>query len=76
MIPRPLLTGLLVLDVLLPVAIVIVLGTGRLLGAMDDALGQAVLVRLGEAGGVLWSIGLVVLLLAVAIDGLAGRLRR
>ena len=75
MIPRLLLMGLLVLDVLLPVAIVIVLGTGRLLGAMGDALGQAVMVRLGEAGGVLWSIGLVVLLIAVAIDGLAERSR-
>ncbi|MFV2065627.1 MAG: hypothetical protein ACC645_01505 [Pirellulales bacterium] len=73
MIPRPLLIGLLVFDILLPMAIVIVLGTGRLLGAMDDALGQAVMIRLGEAGGVLWAIGLVVLLIAVAIDRLSGK---
>jgi hypothetical protein len=56
--------------VLLPIAILVVLGTGELLGAMDDALGEAVLHRIALAGGVLWVIDLLGLLLVLALNSL------
>ncbi len=53
---------------MLPIALVMVFGTGRLLGAMDDAAGALVLDRIALALGVVWAISLVCLLLALAIN--------
>jgi hypothetical protein len=53
-----------------PVAIAIVVGVGRLLGAMQDAAGAAVLDRLALALGILWAINLVCLLVAQGINSL------
>jgi hypothetical protein len=62
--------GLLVGSVVLPLALVLVLGVGRLLAAMGDIAGAAVLDRLAMAGGLLWGINLLLLLLAVALRSL------
>jgi hypothetical protein len=52
----------------LPIALVVVVGTGRLLGAMDDAAGALALDRIALALGIIWAISLVCLLLALAIN--------
>jgi hypothetical protein len=54
----------------LPVALVVLLAAARLLGAMEDAAAARVLDRVALALGVLWAIGLVCLLLALAIGAL------
>jgi hypothetical protein len=55
---------------ILPVAITIVLAVGKLLGAMQDAVGAAALDRVALAVGILWGIGLVCLLVAQGINSL------
>ena len=55
---------------ILPVAIVVVVAVGRLLGAMDDAAGALALDRVALALGIVWGIDLVCLLVAMAINGL------
>jgi len=56
--------------VLLPIAVLVVLGTGELLGAMGDETGGAVLRRIALAGGMLWVIDLLGLLLVLALNSL------
>jgi hypothetical protein len=55
---------------LLPIAIVLFLGLGRLLGAMGDAAGSQVLGYLGLAGGLVWLLDLVWLVLVLAIQAI------
>jgi hypothetical protein len=66
-IPRRALTLLLTTGCVLPVAITIVVGVARLLTAMGDEAGALALDRTALALGILWVIGLVCLLLALAI---------
>lgn len=70
MISRPVLAILVTAACILPVAIAILLGVGRLLGAMEDAAGAAVLDRVALAMGLLWAINLVCLLVAQGINSL------
>lgn len=70
MISRPWMVGLLAGAVVMPLVLVLVLGLGRLLAAMGDATGAAVLDRLALAGGLLWSLNLVLLLVALAVRSL------
>ena len=70
-IPRRILAALLVVSLVLPIAICVLLALARLLAAMNDAAGARVLERLGLAGGVLWIIGLVGLLLLLGIQSLS-----
>ncbi len=49
-------------------AIAIVVGVGRLLGAMGDEAGALAVDRTALALGILWAIALVCLLLALAIQ--------
>jgi len=56
--------------VLLPIAVLVVLGTGELLGAMGDEMGGAVLRRIALAGGILWVMDLLGLLLVLALNSL------
>lgn len=58
---------------LLPIAIVLVLGTASLLGAMQDAAGAMVLQRIGLALGLLWLLGLIGLLLALGVNAIDAR---
>jgi hypothetical protein len=64
---------LLVAALVLPMAVLMLLGVGRLLAALGDQLGSAVLDRIGLAGGLLWLLDLVCLLLVVAIQILLPR---
>jgi len=56
--------------VLLPIAVLVVLGTGELLDVMGDEMGGAVLRRIALAGGMLWVIDLLGLLLVLALNSL------
>jgi len=56
--------------VLLPIAVLLVWGTGELLGAMGDVIGRVVLRRVALAGGLFWAIDLLGLLLVLALNSL------
>jgi hypothetical protein len=64
---RRALVVLIAVALVLPIVTLILLGTSRLLSAMDDQAGAGVLDRLALAAGVLWAIDLVVL---VIVQGL------
>jgi len=64
---RRALVVLIAVALVLPIVTVILLGAGRLLAAMDDQAGAAVLDRLSLAAGLLWVIDLVAV---VIVQGL------
>ncbi len=64
--------SLLAIAILLPVALCVVLGVAALLAQMGDAAGGAVLYRIALAGGIVWIIDLILLVLALAIRSLRG----
>ena len=70
MVPRPFLLTLFASAVLLPMATLVFYAAGRLLGAMQDMAGEAVLVRVSQAAGIAWIVGLIVLLLALTLDAI------
>ena len=70
MVSRPLLMTLFASAVLLPMATLVLYAAARLLGAMQDTAGEAVLVRVSQATGVVWVLGLIVLLLGLALDAI------
>lgn len=70
MITRRALSLLVSVGCLLPIALVIVLGVARLLSAMQDANGAAVLDRIALGLGILWALDLVILVLALGIRAL------
>lgn len=55
----------------IPIGICILLGLGRLLGAMDDASGSRVLDWIALAAGAIWLLDLICLILAQAINSVA-----
>jgi hypothetical protein len=69
-VSRRVLTVLVTLACIFPVAIAVVLGVARLLGAMDDTSAAAVLDRIALAIGILWAIDLVCLILAQSINAI------
>jgi hypothetical protein len=54
----------------LPIVICVLVGMARLLAAMEDATGAAVVDRLALACGIAWVLTLVVLLIGAAIRSL------
>jgi hypothetical protein len=54
----------------LPMAIALVIGVARLLGAMQDDDGAAVLDRVALALGIVWAIDLVCLVISMAVNAL------
>ncbi len=72
LIPRRLVLTLIAAAILLPIALCVVLGVAALLVQMGDASGGAVLHRTALAGGILWAIDLICLVLALAIGTLGG----
>ena len=70
MVSRSVLTVLVAAGFVIPVAIAVVMGVGRLLGAMQDAAGAAVLDRVALAIGILWVLDVVCLVLALGINTL------
>jgi uncharacterized membrane protein required for colicin V production len=69
-IPKPFFFTLIAGALLLPMAIIVVLGVGYLLSAMGDASGGIVLDRIGLALGILWILNLIVLVVALATQSL------
>ena len=69
-ISKRVLTILVTAALVLPVAIAMILGVGRLLGAMQDAAGATVLDRVALAIGILWAVDLVCLLVAQGVNAL------
>lgn len=55
-----------------PIGIALVLGVARLLGAMGDAAGAAVLERIALGAGILWALDLVCLVAALGFNSLSG----
>ena len=70
MISRRALAVLVALACVLPLAIVVVVGAGRLLAAMQDAAAATVLDRIALAVAIVWAVNLLCLLLALAINAL------
>jgi hypothetical protein len=71
LIPHRLVLALVVAAILLPISLCVVLGVAGLLEAMSDAVGALVLRRIALAGGILWVIDGICLVLALAIGTLS-----
>jgi hypothetical protein len=61
---------LLIAGLLLPIAICVVVALAAMLTAMQDTTGGAVLRYVALAGGILWVVDLVAIVLVQAIDAL------
>jgi hypothetical protein len=72
LIPSRVLAWLVTATLALPVAICVLAGTARLLAAMGDTAGGAVLDRVVLAAGVIWVIILITLVIVLGILALAG----
>jgi hypothetical protein len=70
MIPNRIVVWLIVGAVFLPITLCVIMGVAALLEAMGDSLGGAVLQRVALAGGIVWIIELICLLLVLAIGAL------
>ena len=67
MISRRILTWLVTAALVLPIALSIAVAAARLLGAMQDQAGAAVLDRVALALGIVWIVDLVCLIIALAL---------
>ncbi|MEN6448906.1 MAG: hypothetical protein ABFC96_00305 [Thermoguttaceae bacterium] len=75
-IPQRLVVVLIATALLLPIAACVVAAVASLMWGMGDRSGGAVLLRVAQAGGILWIIDLVCLLLTTATATLHGPDRR
>ena len=69
-VSRRVLLFLVACAVILPMTIAVLVAVARLLAAMQDAAGAAVVDRVALAAGILWALNLIALLLALALDRL------
>ncbi len=76
LVPTSVVLLLLVGALMLPVAISILFGLGRLLTAMGDLSGGTVLGWIALAAGILWSLDLVCLILVQGINSLGDNERK
>jgi hypothetical protein len=65
-----LILALIVAAILLPITLCVVLGVASLLDAMGDSLGGLILRRIALAGGILWVIDGICLVLVLALGAL------
>jgi hypothetical protein len=72
LIPSRFLVGLILSGILLPIALCVILGVAALLVQMGDTAGGGVLYRVALAGGILWIVNLVCLVLGLAVNSLRG----
>ena len=70
MISRKVLLVLVAAAAILPMAIAVIVAVGRLLAAMQDAAGAAVLDRVALALGILWAVNVISLVMALALERL------
>jgi hypothetical protein len=66
-IPPRLLASLVICSLTLPIAISVLAGVGRLLAAMGDTGGGAVVDRVALSAGILWIVLLICLVLVLGI---------
>jgi hypothetical protein len=71
-VSKTLLTRLLATAVLLPTAVLVLLGFGRLLRALGDLAGGGMCDRLALAAGIAWVFALIALLYTLAVRQLSG----
>jgi len=71
LVPRRAILLLIAAAMVLPIVICVILAVGSVLLAMDDTAGFVVLRRIALAGGILWAIDLVCLLVVLALNALA-----
>ena len=71
-VPQRFVLALAAAAILLPITICVVVGVAALLVGMGDQWGGAVLFRIALAGGIVWIIDLVCLVLALAVGTLRG----
>jgi hypothetical protein len=69
-VPQRILAYLVVAALVLPIAVAVVLGVARLLGAMQDAAGAGALDRIALGLGILWGVDLICLLTVQGINSL------
>jgi hypothetical protein len=69
-ISRKVLLVLVTSAAILPMAIAVVVAVARLLSAMQDAAGSAVLDRVALALGILWALNLIALVMSLALERL------
>jgi hypothetical protein len=72
MIPDRIVLSLVIAAVLLPITLCVVLGVAAMLAQMGDTAGGTVLNRIALAGGIVWVIDLICLVLTLAIRSLHG----
>ncbi len=68
MIPRRFLISLVTFALAAPAATLLLYGVGKLLGAMQDEAGEAVLLRISQAAGITWLVVLLMLVIALGIE--------
>lgn len=73
MTQKGMLTALMGAAVLLPVAVTLIVATGFLFAALQDAIGARALFGVALACGLLWAMSLVGLVLVVGFDAAARR---
>ena len=71
LVPRRAILLLIAAALVLPIVICVILAVGSVLAAMDDTPGYVVLRRIALAGGILWAIDLICLLVVLALNVLA-----
>ncbi len=70
LVPRRVILLLIAAALVLPTVICVVLAVGSVLTAMGDTSGWVVLRRIALAGGILWAIDLICLLVVLALGAL------
>ena len=70
-VPRRALLLLVVTALVLPIVVLVVGALSVLMGAMGDEAGSAVLLRIIQAGAILWVLDLIFLLLAQGLGALS-----
>ena len=70
-IPRPILAGMLLAAIALPITVLVLIGAGSLLGAMQDVGAATAVGRVATGCGIAWVVDLVVLLVALGVNAAA-----
>lgn len=71
LVPRRAILLLIAAALVLPVVICVILAVGSVLLAMEDTSGFVALRRIALAGGIVWAIDLICLLVVLALNALA-----
>lgn len=73
MVPRRAIAVLVIAGLVLPIVVAVTTAAARLLVAMQDLAGGAVLDRIALATGILWAVDLISLVVVLGINALPPR---